>query len=182
MNQICKISYREKAGTCQERGRGCPGPQGFERHKELQLPKDPPTPKHTHTHHLEMIWWPHCNTFTTYQGPVALRLGITVLGHFQKPTRVCLSKVPNLQMLRAPAQHNLLMPTLLRLIDCIIVCCVFVHVLRVCWNRVQTMISPLANNKICFFLFLYTSIRDRKRLEAISARISQVTLNQHPKK
>lgn len=24
------------------RGRGCPGPEGFERHKELQLPEDLP--------------------------------------------------------------------------------------------------------------------------------------------
>lgn len=30
-----------KDGNVEVRG-GCPGPEGFERHKELQLPEDPP--------------------------------------------------------------------------------------------------------------------------------------------
>lgn len=31
-----------KDGNVEVRGGGCPGPEGFERHKELQLPEDPP--------------------------------------------------------------------------------------------------------------------------------------------
>lgn len=35
------MGEKRKDGNVGVRG-GCPGPEGFERHKELQLPEDPP--------------------------------------------------------------------------------------------------------------------------------------------
>lgn len=36
------MGEKRKDGNVGVRGGGCPGPEGFERHKELQLPEDPP--------------------------------------------------------------------------------------------------------------------------------------------
>lgn len=74
----------------------------------------------------------------------------SLLGNFQNPTRVFLSKVVNLQMLRASTQDRLIATPLPRRL-CKMSCKVLLWCLKV--QIIVNVISPFENDA---FLFLYT--------------------------